>query len=889
MSIETADPELVTLADGLATSIAGGDSPERAALRLIGYGIPEERVQQALRLHEERVGRIREATDPRVVQAEELRTGGWYGGPQPGDVFWPALSGRVSLSDEALESVDLRSDRIMSLLSKPGADEIRTRGLVLGYVQSGKTTSFMSVIAKAADRGYRMFVVLSGITDSLRSQTQARLDEILVGEERQRWHWLTEPDHDFAYSPLNAANLLRDNSSRAIAVVKKNPYRLRRLAAFLDGAGDTILKSCPILLIDDEADQATIDVGKRGRVSRINSLIRRILAKPKVGYVAYTATPFANLLVNPLEYEGLYPRHFIVDLGRPKGYFGAEKIFGRDLLDVTDEVADDPMDVVRLVPDADVTGVRPSSRNAVHTWQATVPDSLAEALRWFLLATAARRVRDGRSDHSTMLIHTSMLTAAHQGMRECVGRYLANVARDINADDPATFASFEQQWHDETARVPAAAENLPDVPWADVRSRLVDVVADLRVFVDNHLSTERLTYPKGEPRTAVVIGGNTLSRGLTLEGLVCSYFVRSATAYDTLLQMGRWFGYRAGYSDLVRIWMTAELAGWFFDLATVEAEIRQQVLRYEDERLTPEELSVKIRRHPAMIITSAAKMRDGVAAQVSYGGDREQTILFNHKDEDWLRHNIDATGRLLKKAREAGSVPEDGSLGGLVLRDVPADVVTAFLNDYQFHPNARRLKRELLTGYIALQNQHKALLTWSVAVITDGAGVKGTIELDGQEVNLSQRSRLAISDPAYANIKSLVSRIDRAADLRESREDIRRMAGDDTDDAYARLRDDLLGPVGLLCIYPIARDSKPAEHPRYKDRRPLDAAAHVIGVGLFFPEDRSNKPYEYVSVGLSGLAIESDEPDVDQLDELDQKAGEAQESETDPRRTRGGQ
>jgi hypothetical protein len=479
-----------------------------------------------------------------------------------------------------------------------------------------------------------------------------------------------------------------------------------------------------------------------------------------------------------------------------------------------------------------------------------------------------------------------MLTAAHEGMRRCVQEHLDSLAHAVSTGDAAVLAVLEEQWRDECARVPAATQDLQAVPWADVHSRLGEVLDEVRLFVDNHLSTERLTYPKDAPRTAIVIGGNTLSRGLTLEGLVCSYFVRSANAYDTLLQMGRWFGYRAGYGDLVRIWMTADLEDWFFDLATVEAEIRQQIQRYEAEGLTPESLPVKIRTHPAMVVTAAAKMRDRVDAEVSYGGTREQTILFEHKDADWLRHNIDATERLLAGAVAAGASKDTGPLGGLVLRGLPVEVVTTFFVDYQFHPRAQRLRPELLNGYIELQNRHGALQTWNVAVISGSPASGNSIQIAGEDVGLIQRSRLSMPNITHANIKSLVSRIDRAADLQLTREEITRMAREDTDAAYAKLRNDFYDGVGLLCLYPISKDSQPAPRPASPGKRarvPLEAEDHVIGVALFFPEDKSNRPYHYVSANIAGLADDSDEPDIDQLDREDENKGQAEETEANKR------
>lgn len=889
--MEDIDPDIADLADAIANSIAGGYSEERAAQQLIKWGVPREKVHEARRLFGVRVGRIREARDPDALVDTKYRSGGWYPGSRVGDVYWPSFRSRLTFDDEALGSLENRANLIVSLLDPPGGEKVDTRGLVLGHVQSGKTTSFMSVIAKSADAGYRVFIILSGITDNLRSQTQARVDEMLVGmspEERARWHWLTDPDKDFSRSPQNAANILKNDGSRVIAVVKKNPYRLRRLGKFLDGAGDHILSTSPVLLIDDEADQATINVAQqsvdKGRISRINALIRKILDHPKVAYVAYTATPFANLLINPNDYGDLYPRDFIVDLKPPADYFGAEKIFGRAPINATDEVLDDGLDIVRNVPDSDIADVRPPSRSALSTWVPSVPPSLSQAVRWFVLATAARRARDGRATHSTMLVHTSMLTVTHNEQKHSLQPYIETLRQAVSHDDPVALQRFQDQWEEEADRVPAVAFGLEEVGWPRVRGELRNVLNDLRVVVDNYQSTDRLGYPRDTPQTIVAIGGNTLSRGLTLEGLVCSYFVRSANAYDTLLQMGRWFGYRSGYGDLVRIWMTEELQNWFFDLATVEAEIRQQISRYEAEGLTPEALPVKIRTHPAMVVTTAAKMQNHIVTDISYSGSREQTILFNHKDPDWLYTNIQATAELFETARSAGLLAaHQGPLGGHLFRDVPVDLILTFLATYQFHERAVRLNPELLAGYIDEQNKLDSLRKWNVAVISNDSNVVGTRRIGGLDLNLITRTRLSPPD-SYANIKALVSRIDRAADVPlSSRAEIRRLAPTDTDEAYATLRQDYLDRVGLLCVYPISKDSVPrpsTKEPGQNPRLPLDAVDDVIGLCLYFPEDKSNAAfrYKYIAADVSGLVLDSEEFDINQIDHEDEKAGEAQEA-----------
>ena len=268
--------EIRELADDIATLVRGGDSIDGALGRL--RYVPMDVRNEARRLYERRVGRIRDLEDPRALVEPSLWDSEWYAGPRPGDSFWPALRAaltRDGLPSQALEAVDNASSRIVGLLRPPGASEIRSRGLVLGYVQSGKTTNFMSVIAKAADSGYRLFVVLSGITDNLRTQTEERLENLLVDGMEQNWFRLTGVDHDFL-DPGNAANLLSRTDDRKLAVIKKNPYRLRRFLRWLDTAGQLVLETCPILIIDDEADQASIDVGTNGRTSRINGLIKQI-------------------------------------------------------------------------------------------------------------------------------------------------------------------------------------------------------------------------------------------------------------------------------------------------------------------------------------------------------------------------------------------------------------------------------------------------------------------------------------------------------------------------------------------------------------------------------------------------------------------------------------
>ncbi|WP_380258569.1 Z1 domain-containing protein [Kineococcus sp. GCM10028916] len=862
--------EIEEFADDIERFVRTGSTIEGAIARYLRLNIPAEKLEEARILYERRVGRIRTLVSPPAIVSPDRRVDGWYGGPRESDVFWPHLHSVLvnGLDDEAMVSVDEASTRITGLLTSPGSTRIRTRGLVLGYVQSGKTTSFMSVIAKAADAGYRVFIVLSGMTDNLRSQTQDRLESSLVKGLEDRWFRLTTLEDDFQ-SPDNAAFLLGAPGNRLLAVVKKNPHRLRRLLEWLQSAG-SVIEDCPVLIVDDEADQASIDVGSGGRRSQINQLIREILDLPKVAYVAYSATPFANLLIDPNDDVDLFPRDFIVDLPRPAAYFGPERLFGRQSLDEDDEEVLG-LDVVRPIPEVEVAAVRPpAGRGAADGWSPDFPDSLTDALCWFLLATAARRVRGRGNPHSSMLIHTSMLSSAHEAMAEPVRTNLASLGASL--ETPEVRAFLKDLWEDEASRVSAAELGETPVSFMELWERLPEVVASTEVVVDNYLSDARLSYDRDNPTTVVVIGGNTLSRGLTLEGLVSSYFVRTAKAYDTVLQMGRWFGYRNHYQDLPRVWMTDELQEWFRDLAFVEEEIRREIARFElSGSSEPRDLRVPIRSHPLMAITSAAKMRAAVPVRASFGDQRRQTILFDHLDKLWLDRNIEAAATLVSSAEQAGATfHAQAPSGRRLLTGVPAACILTFLDKYKFHPGASDVRGDVMSSYIRRQNSYNALQEWSVAIIEGGSGVEFTLSSpSGRWNGLRMVNRSRTAEPqAYANIKALVSRRDRLADVPLSAEEIAerlrshpravpRITPELEEVVYRAIRNETMGSRGLVCLYPINPNSQPGgpagrttkaapavrtSRQEKEERVPLGAAAPVMGVALFFPTAEGPDP-----------------------------------------------
>lgn len=827
------------------------------------------KVEQAAALIREKARQVHEAQEPKSVIGPGIET--WYSGPRAEDHYWPRLVELLRADGwdgDRIGDLDDASSKVVAYLPNPaGSGTYHCKGLVLGYVQSGKTTNFTAVAAKAADVGYRFIIVLSGMHDALRQQTQDRLNQQLWALHPDRWNRLT---NDIDFQPTaNVDALLANSSQRVLAIVKKNASRLRALRGWLAEAQPRLLAECPILIIDDEADQATVNTAKPdAQPKAINRLIRQLVNdSPRSAYVGYTATPFANVLIDPQDYEDLYPRDFIVDLPRPASYLGPEVIFGREPLEHDSDVVDDGHDLIRTVLDEEIQDLRPVGTAARHGFAPDMTDSLDEAMRYFLLSTAARRIRHQGIQHATALVHTSQHIAVHETTAELLISYFQSVANRLASGEGQLLDRLRTQWERETVRVPASHFGLSAVAWDDIAAALPALAAEVAVITDNSRSLERLDFDAANPRVIVAVGGNTLSRGLTLEGLAVSFFVRSASAYDTVLQMGRWFGYRDGYVDLTRIWLTHEMQEWFRHLATVEQEIRYDIARYESAHLTPEQLGVRVRTHPQLAVTAASKMRKAQQANVSYSGRRLQTILFNHRDLEWLQDNIGATRGLLTDC--ANAVVTTGRKGVKIIGPVDSTLITDFISAYRFHPNSRELNSALINRYIVARNADDELTTFNIAVMSRQPAMAdlGSIDLPVVgDVGCISRARLRTGDPTYADIKALMSPTDRTIDLEVTAAEIAAM--DEREIAALRNppnrgRGD---GGGLLLLYPISQNSRPTEASQ-RLREPLNAVLDIIGVGLVFPESLSAKAQvDYLTADVASMpGVEVEEPDEDDL------------------------
>ena len=434
----------------------------------------------------------------------------------------------------------------------------------MGSVQSGKTANYAGVIAKAIDARYRIIIVLSGIHSNLRQQTQIRLESDLRVEDSLRHGRLayskltgeqTASGQDMDIPDSRSAGSVLSNPDIVVfMVVKKNSARLRRVAEFLQGIPKSRRAERPVLLIDDESDQATPNSASgRQRISAINKRVRDIWGEIVTGtYIGYTATPFANIFINPRDAKDLYPEDFCYALPRPSDYMGASTFFDLEKQDSVDGGTPEQM-ISRLsieLSEAESAVLVPKGRD-LSSYAPTMTPGLQESIAWFLLSTAVRRIREGRSRHSSMLVHTSHRVPAHDALQAVVEEYLGEL-RESFPDRETEFRKLFEREIDRASDL-RSGERVPE--WREIWTKVGDVLAETAVKVDNGQSKDRLNYPDDDAQTIIAIGGGTLSRGLTLEGLISSFFLRTSSTYDTLLQMGRWFGFRPGYADLARVWV----------------------------------------------------------------------------------------------------------------------------------------------------------------------------------------------------------------------------------------------------------------------------------------------------------------------------------------------
>jgi len=863
------DPQVEQFTDQIREKLPKVDSVDRAAelvardIRGLMGSVPEDvqanldKATEVVRSTFEDVEILRPSS---IIKPRE----DWYFGPSPGDHHWPALESYLlekGWDSGAVQSINDTSSEVVSLLANPRRDQFRCRGLVVGYVQSGKTANMTAVMAKAIDAGYNLIVLLAGMTNKLRAQTQGRLENDLVARHRDLWQlYTTQEDGGDFVIPRNGSFTMPVESRAQLAVMKKVTSRLEAFQRTIEKTPPKIRNELKVLLIDDECDEGSVNAASgEYDMTRINECIRKIVGSlPAVSYVGYTATPFANVFIDPFphnkdELDDLYPEDFITTLPRPEGYFGAREVFGRDP-DNADEQSpeDEGRDVIRAVPEDELDRLRPPSKSNKDEFHPEVTDSLQEAILWFIGSSAIRLARGHTDRHMTMLVHTSPFVIQHEYMARAIGDWIDGHEDELREGQGAVFEELRTLMECELAAYPEENPEHGIRPSADQAiGEINEVLSRLQLAIENGSSDYRLDY-SGEAKIYIVIGGAVLSRGLTLEGLMVSFFLRTSKQYDTLLQMGRWFGFRHGYEDLPRLWTTRELASSFRALSHIEEEIREDISTYRENNLTPMEFAVRVRTIPGMAITSAAKMKNAYRTEISYEGRHVQTIRFDHRDQDAVKGNWRAGEELIESI--GPSHFQDVSKGSLAT-GVPLESVRRFLNSYRICNRHMDLNREHLLGFV--DSNPQMLAQWNVALIQPNKGGTSNRPLNGfGQVRTVNRSKLKLNEEDYADIKALMSKQDVLIDVNEELD----TSGNRSWKELKEFRPE----VPLLLLYPIDGASKAKEGS--PNRADLDALDDLLGIGVVFPGS--------VQRGGNYLSVNLDVPTPEDLDEVENVSAE---------------
>ena len=678
---------------------------------------------------------------------------------------------REGFATAAITTLNEVTDRILDLMQDPHrSGPWDRRGLVVGHVQSGKTANYTGLICKAGDAGYKLIVVIAGVHNNLRSQTQRRIDEGFVGRDsarllnRKENMFVGVGQFDKERRPFTFTNTIRDFNKAtatgvgiplqgltepAVFVIKKNSSTLKNLLEWLRehstrGGVESIDE--PMLLIDDEADNASINIRHgAGEVSKINDQIRQLLHLFRRScYVGYTATPFANIFIDPdtddqMRGEDLFPRSFIVSLDPPSNYFGATEVF-----------IEDEDKHIRYIEDNEDHLPLKHRKDFVLS---SIPPSLTDAIKAFIVGRAIRLAKGHERQHYSMLVNASRFMDVQRQLRNRIHEYLDRIQCSIRVHGalPPESALLDPEIN-ELHTVWKREFHSTEFDWAKVQSLLHEAASPIRVVEVNSRSPGTLDYSGNRQNglCVIAVGGFSLSRGLTLEGLMVSYFLRNSIMYDTLMQMGRWFGYRPDYKDLCRVWMLEEAQGWYEHVAESIEELRGELRSMEASNATPEEFGLKVRSHPdALIVTARNKMGTGARVTVRIG--LAFRLIETHtlrREHDSLVTNRNAARKLTESLNLLGypvkAAKEDDF--GFLLQGVPVNPILEFLNDFQNHEGSLLTDGDPVRRYIEERSDDE-LAEWDVLFASVGERFgKRTDESLGRPVRCQRRTAGRKSD-----------------------------------------------------------------------------------------------------------------------------------------------
>ena len=658
------------------------------------------------------------------------------------------------------------------------------RGMVVGHVQSGKTSNYVGLINKATDAGYKVIIIIAGTISSLRRQTQERIDSGYIGrnssafirEKENRIVGVGKYNVGTDIYPLTSAyykNTDEGDFNQAVAtrwnlpigknpvvfVIKKNKSILENLidwfskdvnAKMVDGTPK--LFDVPALIIDDEADAASVNAsGNIEEIKTINRLIRTLLnVFNQNTFIGYTATPYANLFI-PQDFneiltttvkgktykigEDLFPRDFIINIKAPTNYIGAAKIFGYE--NPNPELTKEPLDIFRAIDDYDPPFFKTINRENKDDLPEYLSPSLERAIKSFMLTCAIRRVRGHENKHNSMLVHVALLVKWIDRVAYLVNEKTREYKNAILSEDESLLQELKDLY--ETDFLPTTENVLENIDykdirikthsWEEVKKELKNAVSKIEVrSVHGTRSTTNLEYHNIEEidynryengLSVIAVGGSRLSRGITLEGLSVSYYIRSTKMYDSLMQMGRWFGYRPGYVDLCRLFTTNQIFEWFNHITMATEEMRNDFDEMTAALQRPKDFRLKVRNHHGLLtITSVAKLHFSEKIDISFSGSNPQTYLLL-KTKTAIENNFKALQNLVTALglNDSNIMKINNKTRYLLYQNVEIQPLCDFLNSYAIEQPS--IKNATISDYITEQAKNGKIKEWSICIISN--------------------------------------------------------------------------------------------------------------------------------------------------------------------------
>lgn len=800
-----------------------------------------------------------------------------------------------------IDSLDDITDKILDKCVNPKiSGRWDRRGMVVGNVQSGKTANYTGLINKATDAGYKLIIVIAGIHNSLRAQTQGRIDDGFIGRDssdfilRQRniktgvghIHAETEiysytssdAKGDFNRSVATRINVPIGGKSPTVLVIKKNKNILENLILWLhqfvkEGEdGEKKIFNVPLLLIDDEADNASVNSGNELDVRTINRLIRTLLNLFNQNtFIGYTATPYANIFIpskwrKDLETmvkdvklkvgEDLFPKDFIVNIPPPSNYIGATQVFGFENSETGEEY--EGLDIIRSAEDQEPYFPKKLNKLNRDELPDEVPTSLKTAIKSFILTCAIRRLRGQEKKHNSMLIHVALYVKWIDRISWLANEILRDYKLQIKSGQGPLLSELEGLFESDFVQTTENVKTnivykdfkIQNHNWSDVRSQLVEAVSKIEVrAVHGTKNTRHLEYHNIEDinygayengMSVIAVGGNRLARGITLEGLSVSYYLRTTRLYDSLMQMGRWFGYRPGYVDLCRLFTTEQLINWYRHITLATEEMRDDFELMAANNKKPSDYKLKVRTHPEMAainrlrITSAAKMKQHEIIRVGYSGKTIQTFTFN-KDLSVVSSNYRAFTYLLSEFKQ----PAIEEANTVLWKNINYEHVCNFLTSYKqdYH------NLELLSNYLEKQGRSDTFTKWSVALILNSKKKVTAGDLNGKDtIQLDfhfDTRKVSGGLPARSfedGIKELSVKGSKNAILDKRSRIVDLKATVNTEEEKIK-EERNASQIPLLVLMPL--------DPRIS--KDLNQKIPVIGFGVILPELRNEKKVEFAS------------------------------------------